>query len=313
MAEVSVIVPVYNRAGMVTRTLDSIKGQTFRPLELVVVDNNSSDDTPEVLRRWKAANETADFRVTVATEPKRGAAAARNRGFDLSTSPVVIFFDSDDIMYPGMVEEGMRVFHSREGLQMVHWHHDRQNADGTLSRSPYAGEALLERHLIHSILSTPNYLVRRDYFARHGRWNESLLQWDDYELGVRLLLGLESNPGGVAGLARPLYRVILHGDSITGDDFSSKVGRWEGVLDEIARDIRGSSVAGRDRLLRHVTYRRYILAALYAREGRPELLRPGEIVPDAPLSRLQRVALMVAYRYTARGGRGAYRLIGWML
>lgn len=51
--ELTIVIPVYNRAGIVGRTLESVQRQTLRPLRVVLVDNNSTDATPEVLRAWK--------------------------------------------------------------------------------------------------------------------------------------------------------------------------------------------------------------------------------------------------------------------
>ena len=64
----SIVIPVYNRAAIVANTLDSIAKQTYRPIHLILVDNNSSDNSLEILNQWKNANETDDFTVTVATE-----------------------------------------------------------------------------------------------------------------------------------------------------------------------------------------------------------------------------------------------------
>ena len=77
---VSIIIPVYNRAHIVGPTLDSVVVQTHRPLQLVLVDNLSSDNTLEVLRSFKASHEQADFQIDVVQEPHHTASAARNRG-----------------------------------------------------------------------------------------------------------------------------------------------------------------------------------------------------------------------------------------
>ncbi|MDE6528594.1 MAG: glycosyltransferase family 2 protein, partial [Muribaculaceae bacterium] len=97
---ITIVVPVYNRAGIVERTLESIRQQSHRPLSVVLVDNNSTDNTPHVLRKWKSEVEAPDMQVTIVDEPVAGAPAARNRGLGLTTTPYVMFFDSDDIMTP---------------------------------------------------------------------------------------------------------------------------------------------------------------------------------------------------------------------
>ena len=76
----SIVIPIYNRAGIVCQTLDSIKAQTYRPIHLILVDNNSSDNGLDVAQKWKNENESSDFKITIATQTIPGAAAARNKG-----------------------------------------------------------------------------------------------------------------------------------------------------------------------------------------------------------------------------------------
>ena len=75
-ALISIIIPVFNRAGIVGRTLDSIAAQTLRPLNIILVDNNSSDNTLEVLTQWGKDNSTDDFKITILQEKKPGASIA---------------------------------------------------------------------------------------------------------------------------------------------------------------------------------------------------------------------------------------------
>lgn len=91
-ALISIIIPVFNRAGIVGRTLDSIAAQTLRPLNIILVDNNSSDNTLEVLTQWGKDNSTDDFKITILQEKKPGAAAARNCGLKIVKTPYVMFF-----------------------------------------------------------------------------------------------------------------------------------------------------------------------------------------------------------------------------
>ena len=102
--DITIIVPVYNRAHLVGATLDSIAAQTLRPIHLVLVDNNSQDNTLKVLLDFKKRHQSDDFKVTVLQETRRGAAAARNCGLQEATTEWVMFFDSDDIMAPDLLE-----------------------------------------------------------------------------------------------------------------------------------------------------------------------------------------------------------------
>jgi glycosyltransferase involved in cell wall biosynthesis len=92
MPQISIIVPVFNCEASLTRCLDSLIQQTFPDIEIICIDDGSTDATPKVLQRF-AEN---DNRITVITQTNAGPAAARNRGLDRIKSPYVMFCDSDD-------------------------------------------------------------------------------------------------------------------------------------------------------------------------------------------------------------------------
>lgn len=87
---VSIIIPTYNRAGVVTRAIGSVLGQTYRPIEVVVVDDGSTDETPEILRSYGEA-------IVPVVQENAGPAAARNRGIRESRGDLIAFLDSDDL------------------------------------------------------------------------------------------------------------------------------------------------------------------------------------------------------------------------
>lgn len=96
MPEVSIIMPVYNAAEYLQRSIDSVLTQQFADWELILVDDGSTDDSPEICRR--AAE--SDSRISVITKPNGGLSSARNAGLDRATGRYVTFVDSDDELYP---------------------------------------------------------------------------------------------------------------------------------------------------------------------------------------------------------------------
>lgn len=96
----TVVIPVYNRANLVKDTLQSLADQTLQVFDVVLVDNNSTDNSLAVLQQWADEHSSHDRRITVLSEAKRGACAARNRGASEVKTPWVMFFDSDDLMDP---------------------------------------------------------------------------------------------------------------------------------------------------------------------------------------------------------------------
>jgi len=305
--EVSVVVPVFNRERIVVDTLESIKSQTYRPLHLILVDNNSTDATLDVLNAWKSENEDECFRITVVVEFTPGAAAARNRGLREVTTDKLVFFDSDDVMGEDMIERGADVSLRNPDAKFVYWRHERKCLGGGVRKSHFTTGDKMECHLVHALLNTPSYLVRTEFVRGIGGWDEGARVWDDFELGVRMLLPSVKSEG----IDSVLYTVKSREESITGTDFTSRAGEWEKVLDKIGRSIAGSDRYDRERLLRIVDYRRIILASHYAKEGSYRIAEElkNETLANGRLTFIQKMLLRLAYTYTRHGGRGAWLLL----
>ena len=275
---ISVVIPVYNRAELMLRTLDSVAAQTVLPDKLILVDNNSTDGTLEALQKWAAGRDW----VEVLQETKPGAAAARNAGLARVRSPYVMFFDSDDYMPPRHVEEVQRGLGGKQlGIFDVRY----QDLNGNMVLKPVRGGDLMRQHIFHAIVTTQRCVVATKLAA----WNEGLSGWDDIEFGIKILL---QNPSVTRiNLSEP-PTIYAQEVSLTGTDFSSKAGEWERALDACEEALRGTPYT------RLIDYRRAILAGMYRREGRPDLARG--------LSRGLRLKLIE--RYVALGFRGVAQI-----
>lgn len=293
---ISVVIPVFNRAGIVTRTLDSVAAQTLRPLALVIVDNNSTDDTLDVISRWASQHQSSDFTVTVLSEHSPGACSARNRGLDAVDTPYVMFFDSDDVMHPWHVASFADALTKHPDADVVGHsvrHHFLSGRTKILrfARSLYS-------HIFHASFSTQRYAVCTAFIRQVGGWDESLRGWDDYELGIRLLL---ASPRIVKAKGPIGVDTYQQETSITGIDYSSDPHKWEDSLDRCTRRLSDGRHA---KELRYIELRRVILAADYHREKSTR----ASILLDSVLSResnpMRHAFYRFAFRYVAAGGRG---------
>ena len=95
----SVIIPLYNKAHTIERTLQSVLSQTFREFEVVVVNDGSTDDGANIARR------VPDARIRVIDQPNQGVSAARNQGIAQSRQPFIALLDGDDEWLPGYLEK----------------------------------------------------------------------------------------------------------------------------------------------------------------------------------------------------------------
>jgi len=106
--KISIVMPTYNRAHLIAETLDSIRNQTYMSWECIIVDDNSTDNTVEVI-----ASFLIDKRFKFTSKPNeylRGANASRNYGLEISTGDYIYWFDSDDIIHPETFSTCMNEF-----------------------------------------------------------------------------------------------------------------------------------------------------------------------------------------------------------
>ena len=258
---ITVVIPVYNRAHTVERTLRSLDAQTQKPAAVILVDNNSTDASLSILHSWVSSRPYA----TVTSESRPGACAARNRGLELVETPFVMFFDSDDEMLPTHVADFTSAIQRHPSVDIFGRDILTRLPDGREKKLYFKAYEPMFNHLFRGCLSTQRIVVRTDLVRRVGGWDERLPGWDDFELGVRLLLATDRvyDLGG-----RPSVLTHFTDESITGTSFSLHPERWEISLETIRRDIKA---AQRSDLNCWVDSRTAILAAQYAREGRTDL------------------------------------------
>lgn len=258
---ITIIVPVYNRADLVLRTLDSIAAQSYRPLKLIVVDNNSTDATPQKVREWMDSHRADDFHISLLHEPQSGAAAARNCGLANCDTPWVMHFDSDDEMLPEHLSRIAKEIHARKEADLIYFDMAQIDEDGWTTPKSVNDTNLLRGHIFHCTFSTQRWVARTSLVREAGGWNTQCTIWDDLELGIRLALKA-SAPHKLHG--NPSLLVHHSDDSLTGNSYAERAGRFEKTLDIIEQDLHSQT---NPLPLLWLECRRMILAAAYMREG----------------------------------------------
>lgn len=262
----TLVIPVFNRADIIMRTLDSVAAQTAADrVEIIIVDNNSSDNSIAVIQKWIKDNPSLNVRTAV--QKKKGATAARNLGLDMTVTPWVMFFDSDDVMNPGHIESILDAIGDNPDAELIGWEVDQQLPSRKRNIGRFTTYNPIENHLIHTILATQRYTVRTDLIRSVGGWNEDVEGWNDYELGVRLLL---MKPRMVKiETENPNVIIYFTEESITGNNFSGNPPKWEHALELIENYLAKDAPV----YLHWIEYRRAILAAEYRKEGDKENAR----------------------------------------
>jgi glycosyltransferase involved in cell wall biosynthesis len=188
---ISVIVPVFNRPDLVIETIRSVQAQSLGNWELILVDDHSTDETPEVVRQLAANDDRIRFYRR--QSQTKGPAACRNEGIGHATSELIVFLDSDDLLAPHCLER--RVAYMREqgaGLDFAVFQTEVfREAPGDIglcfNRLDYEND--IEHFLLgDNCWITTGPLWRKAVLAAVGGWNEALLGPDDWELTLRVLL-----------------------------------------------------------------------------------------------------------------------------
>ncbi|NQT94640.1 MAG: glycosyltransferase [Lentisphaerae bacterium] len=110
---VSVVIPVYNAARYVAQAVDSVLDQTYAPLQVIVVNDGSTDDTATVLEPYLD-------RIEYCRQENRGASASRNRGIELAKGKYIAFLDADDLWTPEKISRQVRVLEDNPQFGLVH-------------------------------------------------------------------------------------------------------------------------------------------------------------------------------------------------
>jgi len=189
---VSVIIPSYNRVQYVTDALDSVWAQSYRPLELIVVDDGSTDDTEAVVKEWIATHNGSGFAATYQYQENAGAPAARNHGLRETTGDWVKFLDSDDILHPTCIKRQVEASQSLGDREIVFGDlgvMDRAGEDREAEHyePPEEDEGTFE-YLIGHVVNTPTPLHRRSLLREVDGFCEDVEKGQEYDLHLRLAL-----------------------------------------------------------------------------------------------------------------------------
>ncbi|MFV8342093.1 glycosyltransferase family 2 protein [Flavobacterium sp. XS2P39] len=198
--QVSVIIPTYNRAHLISETLDSVIMQTYTNWECIIVDDRSSDNTFEVVGNYLKKDSRFQY-FERPIERQKGASTCRNLGFEISKGSYIQYLDSDDLISENKLQEQMAILKnaSSNSIATCKWgrfsniYNDKIIFDNFESYHSFDSAQTFLTALANSKGYFPihSYLIKRNLIENSGGWNEYLSLNDDGEFMMRLIVNVE--------------------------------------------------------------------------------------------------------------------------
>lgn len=212
---ISVIIPTYNRSATIKRAIDSVRKQTYKNIEIIVVDDGSTDLTKKIVKDLQKK----DDRIFLYENSKNiGPAATRNRGVIFATGDYIAFQDSDDEWLPEKLEKQMDKFHQDPEFILVYCPFLQcENGREFQIPSKDTDKELLEGDLYFSLLEknkigTPVMLIEKRIFEQIGGFDEKLGAFEDWDLAIRI-----SQRGKIGYVEEPLHKAYVSSGGVNSN------------------------------------------------------------------------------------------------
>lgn len=210
MPRVSILIPTYNRAAYLSEAIQSALAQTFHDIQVIVVDDGSTDNTRAIVRA------IADARVRYMYQENRGVSAALNTAWRAAQSEFVAMLGSDDVMLPNQIETLLPLLEHNPALGLAYARAQAMDARGEPLPQILGASLKFSDNALASILYGDSVcgiacLIRRAMLERVNGFNETLIANEDWDLWIRLA---EISPFAFHDQILARYRI--HPNSLTG-------------------------------------------------------------------------------------------------
>jgi glycosyltransferase involved in cell wall biosynthesis len=187
MAEVAVVVPAYNQDRYIASMMRAVQQQTFSDWELFIIDDGSTDTTPQVVREF-----LGDKRIHYVVQRNQERAVARNAGIEKSSAPYIAFLDADDLWHPEKLAKQLAAIRAQPDVGLCYTFADSIDLDGKrLQKSgrshAYSGK-VFDRLLHSNFIVNSSVLVRRATLMKVGLFDSQLPVFgsEDWDLWLRI-------------------------------------------------------------------------------------------------------------------------------
>ncbi len=179
---VSIIIPTYNRAWILSQAIDSVLNQTYCDRELIVIDDGSTDNTQKLLA-------TYGEKIQVILQENKGVSAARNRGIEAASGEYIALLDSDDEWLPEKLKSQVEFFKENPGALICQtqeiWIRNGQRVNPKNRHKKQTG-MIFESSLSLCLVSPSAVMFKRDLIVKTGLFDEIMPACEDYDLWLRV-------------------------------------------------------------------------------------------------------------------------------
>ena len=180
MFNVSVIIPTYNRKKFLKQAINSVIKQTYQNLELIIIDDGSSDKTIEYLKKKK---------LKYFKKNNKGVSAARNKGIKKASYDWIAFLDSDDRWHPKKMENQINYLIKNPKYKVCHtdeiWIKNSLRINQHKKHKKFGGK-IFDKCLEMCKISPSSVIIKKEIFQKIGFFNEKLPACEDYDLWLRI-------------------------------------------------------------------------------------------------------------------------------
>lgn len=207
---ISVIIPVYNRSTYLKKALDSVKCQKGVQFEIIIVDDNSTEDLSLIIKKYQC--------VYIKNTENKGAQYSRNKGAEISRYPYIAFLDSDDVWHcNNKLKSQLEIIRNNSSISLVYTPLRLINENDEIIREAASDNGIktinnpLNAMLSKDFIGTySSVLIRKDVFFSVGRCDEKLPARQDWDLWLRL-----SEKGGIVEDSRTSISYRMHSNQIS--------------------------------------------------------------------------------------------------
>jgi glycosyltransferase involved in cell wall biosynthesis len=206
--KVSIVIPTYNRADFLPKTIQSVLNQTYQDWEMIIVDDGSTDKTEEIVKGYKESG----IRYIV-HKSNLGISAARNTGIKKSKGKYIALLDSDDEWFPEKLSCQMKIFQEKDskcGVVCTSGYMVKGSKLICTREIPADLDNFYERFLFENFIWVSSVLVKKECFEKAGLFDENLKSCEDWDMWIRIAKYYK-----LIFLETPLIKYVIHSGQLS--------------------------------------------------------------------------------------------------